>query len=92
MSRLTIYYGQIWLEQATLFSEFPLRDAVEGAESVNRYNHDWVIGNLSVDEERRLLVGKLGYPETEHRTQEDYDPLVQAFVEQTVEVPNARER
>ena len=69
MSRLTIYYGQIWQEQGTLLSEFPLRDAVESAESVNRYNHDWLIGNLSVDEEQRLLVGKLGYPETEQRTQ-----------------------
>jgi hypothetical protein len=89
MSRLTIYYGQVWQEQGTLLSEFPLRDAVEGAESVNRYNHDWLIGNLSVDEERQLLVGKLGYPETEQQTQEDYDPLVKEFVEQTVEVPDA---
>ena len=89
MSRLTIYYGQIWLEQATLFSEYPLRDAVEGAGPVNRYNHDWLIGNLSVDEGRQILVGKLGYPETEQRTREDYDPAEQAFVEQNVEVPDA---
>jgi hypothetical protein len=88
-SRLTIYYGQIWLEQATLFSEYPLRDAVEGAGPVNRYNHDWLIGNLSVDEGRQILVGKLGYPETEQRTREDYDPAEQAFVEQNVEVPDA---
>lgn len=89
MSRLTIYYGQIWQEQGSLLSELPIRDAVERAESVNRYNHDWLIGNLSVDEDRRLITGKLGYPETEQRTQEDYDALVQAFVEQTVEVPDA---
>jgi|GEM_PF-4922567 len=89
MSRLTIYYAQIWLEQAPLFSEFPLRDAVEGASSVNRYNHDWLIGNLSVDEGRQTLVGRLGYPETEQRTREDYDPTRQAFVEQNVEVPDA---
>ena len=89
MSRLTIFYGRIWLQQGTLLSEFPIRDAVERAESVNRYNHDWVIGNLSADEERRLLIGKLGYPETEHRTQADYDPLAQEFVEETVEVPDA---
>ncbi|HEX2096565.1 MAG TPA: hypothetical protein VHF50_04280 [Solirubrobacterales bacterium] len=89
MNRLTIYYGLIWQEQGSLLSEYPLRDAVERAESVNRYNHDWLIGNLSVDEGRQLLVGKLGYPETEQRTQEDYDPVDQAFVEQTVEVPDA---
>lgn len=89
MSRLTIYYGQIWQEQGTLLSKFPLRDAVERAESVNRYNHDWLIGNLSVDDEQQILIGKLGYPETEQRIQQDYDPLVQAFIEQTVEVPDA---
>jgi hypothetical protein len=89
MSRLTIYYGQIWQEQGTLLSEFPLRAAVEQAESVNRYNHDWLIGNRSVDEERQLLVGKFGYPETEQRTQEDYDPLAHEFIEQMVEVPDA---
>lgn len=89
MSRLTIYYGQIWLVQPTLLSEFPFRDAVENAESVNRYNHDWVLGNLSVDEEKKVMTGKLGYPEIEQQTQEDYDPLTHEFTVQTVEVPDA---
>lgn len=89
MSRLTIYYGQVWQGKPTLLSEFPLLDAVRDAESVNRYKHDWLLGNLSVDEDRHLITGKLGYPETERRTQEDYDPLTNEFVAQMVEVPDA---
>jgi hypothetical protein len=89
MSRLTIHYGQIWLVQPTLLSEFPLLDAVRDAESVHRYNHDWLLGNLLVEEEKRIVTGKLGYPETERRTQEDYDPLTNEFIAQTVEMPDA---
>jgi hypothetical protein len=89
MSRLTIYYGLVWQEPATLLSEFPIRDAIEGAGSVNRYNHDWLIGNLAVDESRHLVTGKFGYPETERRSHQYYDPVEQAFVDEMVEVPDA---
>jgi hypothetical protein len=95
MSRLSIYYGRIrYLEphpgqESFLVREFPIREAVEAARSVERYRHQWVLGNLVFDDDGRLIMGRLGYPETGHRTQQDYDPVDQRFVDKTYELPDA---
>lgn len=98
MSRLTVYYGRILVEdknpgQAELSTTFepvdPIKDCLEGATSIERYRHEWVIGNLKFDADATLATGRLGYPDREQRTQEDYDAEHQAFVETEIELPHA---
>lgn len=94
MNRLIVYFARIsWLPphagQEEMFAREPIRDAVTGARSLERYGHQWVLGNLQVDDERGLVLGRLGYPEMEHRTQQDYDRASQRFVEQEYDLPDA---
>ena len=94
MSRLTIYYGQISYiprhpGQDEMFEREPILDAVYAARSVKRYGHEWVLGNLNTDDLLGLITGRLGYPEREHRTQQDYDVAEHRFVEQEYDLPDA---
>jgi hypothetical protein len=95
MSRLSIFYGRIrFLDphpgQETLIPRIhPIRDAIEAATSTSRYGHDWVLGNLEVMESADLVVGRLGYPETERGTQQDYDEEHHRFVDVSYELPDA---
>lgn len=94
MSRLAIYYGRIlYIEphpgQETFMPREPIREAVEAATSTARYGHEWVLGNLEVDEASGLITGRLGYPDTDRRTHQDYDPEQHRFVEQLYELPDA---
>lgn len=95
MSRLSIYYGRVrYVDvhpgQGTLMPrEYPLRDAVAEARSVERYRHLWVLGNLAFDDGAHLVTGRLGYPATEERMQQDYVPETQSFVEKHFALPDA---
>jgi hypothetical protein len=94
MSRLTIYFGRITWEaehpdQVAMFEREPILDAIQRAESVERYGHQWVLGNITVDTERHLVLGRLGYPETEVRSQQDYELAEHRFVDRQYELPDA---
>lgn len=97
MSRLSIYYGRIrYIEPRPGQESFlppgePIREAVEtaAATSVQRYRHEWVLGNLAFEDDPPIITGRLGYPAQESVTREDLDPTTHAFVEAEYELPNA---
>jgi hypothetical protein len=96
MSRLSIYYGHIVYadphpgESLLPASEYPIRDAVSALQSLKRYGHrQWVLGNLDVDDDTRLVYGRLGYSETDELTQQDYDDGESRFVDKQYSVPTA---
>jgi len=79
MSRLSIYYGRVrYIDPQPGQGSFlppgePIREAVEAAGSVDRYGHDWVLANLDVDDERHLIIGRLGYPGMDEVVREDLE-------------------
>lgn len=94
---LTIYYARFKLETGqipgqTSFStpDQPLfRQAVAEATSVERYQHDWVFGNLVFDDEVGRVTGLLGYPAQEQIVRQDLDPETHDFVQKVFELPDA---
>jgi hypothetical protein len=95
MSRLSIYYGRIrYVEPLPGQESFlplgdPIREAVEGATSVERYRHEWILGNLTYTDDPPVVTGRLGYPAQERLTRQDLDSATQAFVEREYELPDA---
>lgn len=97
MSRLNIYYGRISYVpkrpgQEEIRERSPIREAIEGATSVERYRHEWVLGNLTFLDDQALVLGRLGYPATEEGTTEDWDEDRHAFVEERERSGVARPR
>jgi hypothetical protein len=97
MSRLTIYYGRVRLEDGqhpdqTSLVPHPvpiLRQAVEEAKTVDRYQHNWVLANLESDESAGCLTGRLGYPARELIVRQDLDAETHDFVDREFELPDA---
>jgi hypothetical protein len=68
MSRLSIHYGRIrYIEPRPGQESFlpkgePIREAVNAATSVERYRHEWILGNLAFEDDPPIITGRLGYP------------------------------
>lgn len=53
-----------------------MQTAFEERRSVNRYGHDWRIGNFDTD--AGLVTGRRGHPALEHEDLLQFDPERQA--------------
>src|SRR5436305_709551 len=88
---LRIFYGRIVVTQAAIGgTEYPIRDALQPGVPAEHYGHVWVIGNLEVHEDLRLVTARLGYfPEDEPDTETDYDREMLSFVDRAVARPKS---
>ena len=86
-----IFYGRIALVDGSLgLTPQPYLDAIQPGRRVNRYGHDWVVGNLVVDDPEGFVAGRLGYfPEAETEVETDYDVDELRFVERQTDRPHS---
>jgi hypothetical protein len=92
--KLTIRYARIAAKWDSLLVPpgqnpvlLAMATAFEERRIVNRYGHDWRLGNFQVEEPPGVAVGRLGYPDVEHEEPLQFDPVRQVFEAGTVEYP-----